>query len=100
MARVELVVCDVCEDKDRGTRHYKVTSGARKAEADLCDEHALPLEHLLGDPRELDPAPAPAAKRVTTRKRASTARTRTSLGAKVTTLEAIESGKKGLASKP
>lgn len=99
MATVQMTVCDVCEDPSRGTRHYDVESEGRKTEADLCDEHGKPLEHLFGDPRELSPIePAkpirvvvkqPARKRATAKKTAT--RTRTSLGARtVGSLSEIE----------
>lgn len=102
MATVQLVVCDVCEDPTRGTRHYSIVSLGRKVEAELCDEHGRPLEHLLGDPRELDPLEPPTPIRTVATKRAarkSTAgkastRGKRTMGAKVTTLDAIEASKK------
>lgn len=106
MAQIELTVCDVCERPDRGTLHYFIITGDdRRGEADLCEEHAKPIEHLLGDPRERDPLPPPqpmrlvpkppTAKRATAKKataaKKATTRKRTSLGAKVvTSLEDIE----------
>lgn len=106
MAQVELTVCDICERTDRGTEHYFIVAGdGRKGEADLCEEHGKPIEHLLGDPRERDPLPAPSARKVAVKKAAprkaatrkvttKTTRSRQSLGAKVVSLDDIEAMKK------
>lgn len=100
--KMTVTVCDVCEDQSRGTRHYGMTSEGRKIGVDLCDEHGRPVEHLFGDPRELDALPPPvptrtpvkrAAKKATAKK--ATARRSPSMGAKVTTLSEIEATKRG-----
>lgn len=83
MTKKVITVCDVCEDPNRSTVAYRITSGDRKASVDLCDEHGKPVESLL--------MPAVAAVQPTRRRR--------SLGARVTTIEEIEKTAKAPARK-
>lgn len=62
MVKLELTVCNVCQDPTRRTKRYKVTGERREVEPDLCQEHAGFLEELLGQR-----PPKPRAKRATTR---------------------------------
>jgi hypothetical protein len=79
--KVTVVVCDVCENQDIPARTYQVrrVEDGATANVDLCDEHAEPLEALLGA------APQPKAK---VRKSSSKRR-----GIQPTTLDEIEAQK-------
>lgn len=79
MARISLVVCDVCKNVDRETKNYTVQDADRRRTLDLCTEHAKPLVTLL----ELDGA-TPAAPRRGRGRRG---------GIAVTTMEEIEAQK-------
>ena len=50
-----LPTCDTCGSAE--SKHYLVECGGRVASANLCVEHGLPLEQILGDtkPVELPP---------------------------------------------
>jgi hypothetical protein len=45
--KLNVVVCDVCKDRDRETRSYRVTRQGKAMAADLCAEHAEPIELLI-----------------------------------------------------
>ena len=47
MAVRSVTVCDECERVGVGTTHYRITSGGRRRELDLCEEHAAPLRRLI-----------------------------------------------------
>ena len=46
MAVIEVTVCDVCRNPDRGTVRFQIWEGEGSALIDLCDEHAGPLREL------------------------------------------------------
>lgn len=65
--KLEVTVCNVCADVSRPTQSYTVASGGRTGEADLCDEHAVPLEAVLDTSAKPKPAkPAPTRRRNST----------------------------------
>lgn len=47
VARKQIIVCDVCERVGRGTDHYRITTGGKRYELELCSEHAAPLRSIL-----------------------------------------------------
>lgn len=47
MAKVNVVVCDVCEDVGKPTQRYRVSKANRHRVLDLCPTHAESLEKLL-----------------------------------------------------
>lgn len=47
MAIIEVTVCDVCRNPNRGTTRFQIWEGEGSALIDLCDEHAKPLRDLL-----------------------------------------------------
>lgn len=59
MAKVRVVVCDVCEDIGKATKGYRITSEGKAASVDLCVEHAEPLEVLLTGQGKADKRSAP-----------------------------------------
>lgn len=46
--KIEVTVCNICQDPARPTRVYEVRRSGRVGEVDLCEEHGLPLEDALG----------------------------------------------------
>lgn len=78
MSKVVITVCDICEDKDKPTTSYRITSDGRGKTVDLCADDAAPLEKLL------EPEKAAAG----TRKR------RKPMGAPVASIEEIEKSKR------
>ncbi len=90
--RITLVVCAICRSPDRSVTTYRVSAEGRSREAELCDEHAAPLEALLaGDASWLSRQPAPAAPRAAVQK---ATRGRRGGGREVVTMEQIEAMKK------
>lgn len=47
MAKLTVVVCDTCEDRDRPTKSYRIVSEGRTKELDLCEEHGAPIEQFM-----------------------------------------------------
>lgn len=73
--RVTFTVCDVCQDKDRETKPYRLLSEGRRVSVDLCSEHGEPFEAFL------QPKDRPRQRR-------------RPMGAKATTVADIEKTKK------
>lgn len=48
MALVRITVCDVCEDRHKPVRSYRITSEGRVKGLHLCADHGKSLEELLG----------------------------------------------------
>lgn len=58
--KVQLVVCDVCQDPQRSTTPYAITSEGRRVSVDLCAEHGEPLQAFLGEGNAKTPKPRPS----------------------------------------
>ncbi|UZJ23729.1 hypothetical protein RHODO2019_10980 [Rhodococcus antarcticus] len=76
--KLNVMVCDVCKDRDREATSYRMTKQGKMISVDLCTEHAEPIEVLFEQVR---------ASGVTPKRR------NTRSAARVTTLEDIEKKK-------
>lgn len=47
MAKMILIVCDVCGNREKETTNYRIVSGGRTKELDLCADDAAPVEKFL-----------------------------------------------------
>lgn len=57
--RIELTVCNICQDPGRSTEEYAVTKGKRSGKVDLCTEHGAMLEVGMAEPEpKVTKAPA------------------------------------------
>lgn len=45
--KLEMTVCNVCQDPTRKTKRYKVSGERGEVEPDLCQQHGAFLEDLL-----------------------------------------------------
>lgn len=56
MAKMQVTVCDECKSLDKPTKHYRLVSEGRIANADLCATHGKPLEDMLSKLGSVTPA--------------------------------------------
>ena len=61
MAEVTFVVCDMCGGMDRHTHRYWIGKGKDTTTFDLCEEHAAPVEAVLGTKGPVPPTPPPGS---------------------------------------
>lgn len=98
MAIIEVTVCDVCRNPDRGTVHFTVGEDDTDSELELCRDHAAPLRDLLkhgttpsirtsGTTHTQTRPKIPTARKVATRRR------RSGFDNAVATMEEIEARK-------
>lgn len=90
MAKLQIIVCDICEDPSRPAKTYTIRQDDRNATGDRCEEHAAGLEAFL----EREHGKTGTAAR---RKRAKAAQGRTGgrgFSSKVATMEELEAMKK------
>lgn len=76
--KLNLTVCDICKDKDREAKTYRLQSEGRVASTDRCDEHGAIFEEVLRNAAPAAPAPT---------------RSRRERRNRTTTIEAIEAAK-------
>jgi hypothetical protein len=102
MATIEVTVCDVCRNPERGSTQFHITEGERASTVDLCDEHAAPMRGLLkhgfsvASPRVRDAVRAPISPgrpSAVTDPTAPARRRRTSFDTHVVTMDEIEARK-------
>jgi len=102
MATIEVTVCDVCRNPDRGSTQFHITEGDRTSTVDLCDEHAAPMRGLLkhgcsvASPPGRDAARAPISPgraSAVADHAAPVRRRRTRFDAQVATMDEIETRK-------
>ena len=99
MATIEVVVCDVCRNPERGTTQFQAAEGVEAAVLlELCRDHAAPLRELLkrgtvalarGTATKVAQARVPTARKTPARRR------RTGFDSAVSTMDEIEAGKQG-----
>jgi hypothetical protein len=89
MATIEVTVCDVCRNPNRGTTRFQIWEGESNGVIDLCDEHAKPLRELL----KLDQRLNISRKKVAIARKAPVRRRRTGFDSAITTMDEIEARK-------
>jgi len=91
MAIIEVTVCDVCRNPDRGTTQFAVAEDGASSTLVLCRDHAAPLRELLKCGTAA-PVRGTATKVATVRK-APARRRRGGFDSAVTTMDEIEARK-------
>ena len=95
MAVIEVTVCDVCRNPNRGTTRFQIWEGEGNALIDLCDEHAEPLRDLLKLDQRLNIKRRNSSVKVATTRKAPARRRRTGFDSAVATMDEIEARKQG-----
>lgn len=68
MVEVTVRVCDRCKRMGYPTLRYTLAEGGRKVTRDLCEDHAGPIEALMKDDEQPEPAEAEPARKVAAKK--------------------------------
>ena len=98
MAIIEVTVCDVCRNPERGTAQLTVAEGDVVSVLELCRDHAAPLRELLkrgtvapmrGTATKLAQAKVPTVRKTPVRRK------RAGFDSAVATMEEIEARKQG-----
>jgi len=89
MAIIEVTVCDVCRNPDRGTTRFTIKEDDTESALELCKDHTAPLRELLkrGTATKMTQA------RVATVRKTPARRRRTGFDSAVTTMDEIEAAK-------
>jgi hypothetical protein len=94
MATIEVTVCDVCRNPERGTTQFTIGEDGTNSALELCRDHAAPLRELLKR-GVVTTAGATRTPKVATVRKTPARRRRTGFDSAVATMDEIEARKQG-----